>query len=107
MPTNFAITLREIGDIALYGHLQTKVATALGKSSCSVQECDSYIQQQSTIYDPSKHEKIFTRTVGTRTITEYTLPTYIRNAIDHPDSGRVFTRAELEISTALLIDLCT
>lgn len=92
--------------IELYGYLQTKVAIHLGKASCSVQECDNYIRSQTAIYDPSRHEKIFTRTTGTHVITEYTLPTYIRNAIDHPDSGRVFTKEELETSIALLIDLC-
>ena len=92
--------------IALYGYLQTKVASHLGKASCNIQECDNYIQQQTTLYDAPKHEKLFTRIVNGRTITEYTLPTYIRNAIDHPDSGRTFNRAELETSIELLIALC-
>lgn len=92
--------------IALYGYLQTKVANHLGKASCNIQECDSYIQQQTTLYDAAKHEKQFSRTVNGRTVTEYTLPTYIRNAIDHPDSGRSFTREELDTSIELLIALC-
>ena len=92
--------------IALYGYLQSKVAVALGKASCNLQECDNYIQQQTTIYDATKHEKQFSRTVNGHTITEYTLPTYIRNAIDHPDSGRSFTQEELETSIELLIALC-
>ena len=35
-----------------------------------------------------------------------TLPTYIRNAIDHPDSGNTFTDEELNISIELLVELC-
>ena len=33
--------------IELYGYLQQKVARSLGKLSCSVKECDTYITQQS------------------------------------------------------------
>ena len=32
--------------IELYGYLQQKVAVYLGKSTCSVKECDTYITQQ-------------------------------------------------------------
>ena len=38
--------------------------------------------------------------------TQYnTLPTYIRNAIDHPDSGNRFTDDELRRSIEFLIQL--
>lgn len=92
--------------IALYGYLQTKVATNLGKASCNIQECDDYIKQQTPLYNVAKHEKQFSRMVNGRSVTEYTLPTYIRNAIDHPDSGRSFSQTELETSIELLIALC-
>lgn len=35
-----------------------------------------------------------------------TLPTYIRNAIDHPDNGNIFTESELEKSIELLRKIC-
>lgn len=41
-------------------------------------------------------------------ITNYeTLPTYIRNAIDHPDPiNRPYTSYELQCSINLLIEIC-
>lgn len=41
--------------IELYGYLQQKVALSLGKSSCSVKECDTFITQQSQ-YIATLHE---------------------------------------------------
>jgi hypothetical protein len=39
-------------------------------------------------------------------VTNYeTLPTYIRNAIDHPNSGNTYTDEQLAISTELLRSL--
>ena len=43
--------------IELYGYLQQKVARSLGKFSCSVKECDTYITQQSE-YIVTLHEKL-------------------------------------------------
>lgn len=81
--------------IELYGWLQDK------ESKNSVKLCDDYIKSHS-LFDSSKHYKssIFGRT------TYETLPTYIRNAIHHPDSGSVYTEAEMRTSIELLIDLC-
>lgn len=42
--------------IELYRYLQQKVARSLGKLSCSVKECDTYITQQSE-YIVTLHEK--------------------------------------------------
>lgn len=43
----------------------------------------------------------------TPTNTNYeTLPTYVRNAIDHPDPAHRFTEQELRNSIELLIKLC-
>ncbi len=82
--------------IELYGYLQTKI----GKHH--IDECDSYIAQCSQ-YDRSMHEKIDNSYQNHR---YRTLPTYIRNAIDHPDSGRNYTEEELKTSIELLIELC-
>ncbi len=82
--------------IALYAYLQTKT----GKHSISA--CDQYIAQQPQ-YDDSKHEKIDNSYPGHN---YQTLPTYIRNAIDHPDNPRPYTDEELRTSIELLIKLC-
>lgn len=87
--------------IELYGYLQQKVALSLGKTSCTVKECDTYITQQNQ-YVVTLHEKISTH----NTTTYSTLTTYIRNAIDHPDPGRTFSKDELRRSIELLIQLC-
>lgn len=87
--------------IELYGYLQQKVAISLGKTTCSVKECDTYITQQNQ-YDISLHQK----TSSHNTTSYSTLTTYIRNAIDHPDPGRTFTLNELSRSIELLIKLC-
>lgn len=81
--------------IQLYGYLQSKT----GKSK--IKECDDYIVSCSS-YDTTKYAKL--SSYGT--IHYQTLPTYIRNAIDHPDSGNVFTSEELERSIQFLIALC-
>lgn len=87
--------------IELYGYLQQKVALSLGKASCSVKECDTYITQQPQ-YIVALHEK-----PSNHNTTLYSsLTTYIRNAIDHPDPSRTFTEDELRCSTQLLIELC-
>jgi predicted ATP-binding protein involved in virulence len=81
--------------IELYGWLQDK------KSKNTVKSCDEYIKAHS-LYDSSRHYK--SSTFG-RTTYE-TLPTYIRNAIHHPNSGNVFTEADMRASIELLIELC-
>jgi len=81
--------------IELYGWLQDKA------SRTSVKSCDDFIiaHQQ---YNPAIHAK--PSSFGT---TNYSsLPTYIRNAIHHPDSGNTFTPAEFRTSINLLIELC-
>lgn len=81
--------------IELYGYLQTKI----GKYN--ITDCDNYISQQPQ-YDSSKHYK----PDSFKQQNYKTLPTYIRNAIDHPDSGRTYTEEEFETSIDLLINLC-
>lgn len=92
--------------IELYGHLQNKIALLQGTSECSVKACDNYITQQ-TEYDVTKHYKSSSHVGRNGHTTVYdTLPTYIRNAIDHPDPSRTFTAEELRTSIELLIKLC-
>lgn len=81
--------------IELYGFLQTK-------SGCHrIEDCDEYIVQQPQ-YDAVKHQRL-----DSYHSSHYqTLPTYIRNAIDHPDSGRTYTEEDLKKSIILLIELC-
>lgn len=83
--------------IQLYGYLQNKTGT-----TSSVKNCDNYILSQSSLYNPSIHSKVSTH----GSVTYQTLPTYIRNAIDHPSSTNNYTYEELKCSTELLIELC-
>ncbi len=81
--------------IELYGYIQKK---ANRSSICS---CDSYIASHA-LYDPNVHSRqdMYGK-------NQYkTLPTYIRNAIDHPDSNRAFKEEELKTSIELLIAIC-
>lgn len=81
--------------IALYGRLQ--LMTQMHR----IADCDRYIVQHQD-YNATLHEKIDNTQYGNYT----TLPTYIRNAIDHPDSGRQYTQTELMNSIVLLRKLC-
>lgn len=82
--------------IQLYGYLQTK------ENKTTIKDCDDYIMQ-SPHYNPSIHAKASSNPYGTQYAT---LPTYIRNAIDHPNPGNTFTDQELKRSIELLIRLC-
>ena len=92
--------------IELYGYLQNKIALSYGIPECSVKACDMYIAKQPD-YETTKHYKPSFHTTAHRKITYDTLPTYIRNAIDHPDPTRTFTQQELRNSIELLIKLCS
>lgn len=81
--------------IELYGWLQDK------ESKPTVKSCDDYIANHS-LYDPSIHHK----PSNFNTTAYITLPTYIRNAIHHPDSGNIFTEDELRKSISLLQQMC-
>jgi predicted ATP-binding protein involved in virulence len=81
--------------IELYGWLQEK------KSKGSIKSCDDFIKIQPQ-YDSAIHSN--PSTFGSMTYS--TLPTYIRNAIHHPDSGNHFSEAQLRTSIKLLIELC-
>ena len=77
--------------IELYGYLQNKTG------NFTVKSCD----------DSALHAKASSFTSQRGQTTNYqTLPTYIRNLIDHPDPNRNYTQEELKRSTELLIELC-
>lgn len=87
--------------IELYSYLQSKAQAQ------SIKACDEYIEQQAGIYDRTKHERPSSFTNNSGHTTHYnTLPTFVRNAIDHPNTAMSYTQQDLEISTNLLIDLC-
>lgn len=85
--------------IELYGYLQHKNGLS------TVKDTDDFIKSSSE-YNTAKHQKPYIYTRNNGCVTTYdTLPTYIRNAIDHPD-GRTYTHEELVTSIKLLIELC-
>ena len=92
--------------IELYGYLQSKIAASTG-FGCTVKDCDEFIKQHLD-YDVNLHYKPshYTNPKNGHQINYETLPTYIRNAIDHPDSTGTFTGEELQISIELLMRLC-
>nr|MBR4281235.1 AAA family ATPase [Clostridia bacterium] len=81
--------------IELYGYLQNKTG------NLTVKNCDNYIAAHSD-YDATKHNKPYIH----GSTTYQTLPTYIRNAIDHPDAHYTYTENELRLSIELLVKLC-
>ena len=90
----FGITSEDY-HIALYGYLQD--LNGLER----IKDCDDYIKN---------HEEYNSTTDGKHykngAYEEFTLPTYIRNAIDHPDSGRAYTENDLKQSIDLLERIC-
>lgn len=87
--------------IELYGYLQNKTG------NFTVKSCDDYIIAQTAFFNPALHAKSSSFTNQRGQTTNYqTLPTYIRNLIDHPDPTRNYTQEELKYSIELLIELC-
>ena len=81
---------------ALYSVYQHQVGT-----ESSILETDNKIFE-SCFFDSNVHLKV--DTYGNRTYR--TLPTYIRNEIDHPNNNRTYSYSELIDSTELLRKLC-
>ena len=81
--------------IELYGWLQQK------KSKNTIKSCDDYIKNH-----PLYNSRLHSKNSSFGTITYFTISTFIRNAINHPDQNRTFTESELKISIELLIQLC-
>ena len=81
--------------IELYSHIQSLSGTT------TIKACDNFIKQQ-TQYDAFIHRKPYT--FGN--VTYETLPTYIRNCIDHPGTGYSYSDEELKKSIELMIEIC-
>lgn len=82
--------------IALYGAIQAKY------NKQKITDCDAFIEN-CACYDKGQHEKITTNPI---TMTQYkTLPTKVRNRIDHPDTAPAFTEEEMEESIKLMRDI--
>ena len=87
--------------IQLYGYLQAKEKK--GRPS----ECDTFIE--GTREYKSNMSKYSVAVLGLKVPpdrNDKTLPAYIRNAIDHPDAGRVYSEKQFRDSIELLIKLC-
>lgn len=85
--------------IALYAKYQSKI------NKEKITETDASIEAES-LYNPLLHEKISTFVYNGHTTTYHTLPTYIRNNIDHPNNGQPFTSDELKTSIDFLRCIC-
>lgn len=80
--------------IALYGTIQAKY------NKQSIIDCDTFIESCTPYYNRLQHEKI---TMHSNNRTQYkTLPTKVRNNIDHPDTAPAFTPEEMEESIKLM-----
>lgn len=83
--------------IALYGAIQAKY------NKPYIADCDSFIESCTPYYDPVRHERITTKS---KTGVQYkTLPTKVRNHIDHPSTAPAFTPAEMEESIKLMREI--
>ena len=78
--------------IALYGAIQSKY------NKHSIASCDQFIETQCAPYFMAEHRCV--TTYGGNTYN--TLPTKIRNHIDHPDNPYTFTEEELKTSIILM-----
>lgn len=86
--------------IELYGYLQNKTGNH------SIKSFDNYIAAHA-LYDAKIHAKQYDYTNDSGKTQSYrTLPTYIRNSIDHPDSIHSYTSEEFKTSIEFLIALC-
>ena len=80
--------------IELYGTLQNRFNLS------TVKDCDKFIKK-SKFYNQEIHYKKW----EFNTTTYETLPSYIRNSIDHPDANRKYNEDELRKSITLLQNL--
>ena len=81
--------------IQLYGYLQSLT------QKTRIKDCDTYIKNH-RLFNQNKHGRVS----GFNSVRYETLCTYVRNAIDHPDSGNAFSKEELKTSIEFLIELC-
>ena len=89
--------------IQLYGYLQTLTGND------RISDCDKYINNYINSHSNIDKNMYLKQSSYTdrrgNTINYYTLSTYIRNAIDHPDNGNQFTDEQLKESIELLIEI--
>ncbi|MBO6120174.1 MAG: AAA family ATPase [Lachnospiraceae bacterium] len=89
--------------IQLYGYLQTLIGND------RISDCDKYINNYINSHSNIDKNMYLKQSSYTdrrgNTINYYTLSTYIRNAIDHPDNGNKFTDKQLSASIELLIEI--
>lgn len=87
----------------LYGYVQENyVSDCNGNllSNASIKQTDEWLKNQGTTL---KH---YFKQISVHNIKEYdTLPTYIRNCIDHPDNNIIYTDVELSKSVKELIQV--
>lgn len=89
-------------------HIQLYSALQYREGKDTIKDCDDFIKMTPQyLADVAHYRKPSSYTnPKTRHIYNYeTLSTYIRNAIDHPDSGNTYTDEELRLSTELLREL--
>lgn len=82
--------------IALYGAIQAKY------NKQRIADCDTFIDG-CACYDKQQHESI---TTNPKSGTQYkTLPTKVRNGIDHPDTAPQYSEEEMKTSINLMRDI--
>lgn len=92
----FGVEKREY-HIQLFGALHNTLCNMKGSNvNNKIASIDQYIKGRKE-YNSEKHER-----EDTSYNHYYTLPVFIRNAIDHPDSERIVEDADLDISISLL-----
>lgn len=84
--------------IDLYGYLQNKFGLD------TIRKADNHIKK-SPLYQKTSHYKRYVKSGIPKNTIYQTLPTYIRNCIDHPDQ-RSYTNEEMRTSIELLEQLC-
>ena len=80
--------------IALYGAIQSKY------NKQTIADCDSFIESCVPFYNVGQHERITTNPNSGRQYK--TLPTKVRNSIDHPNTAAPFTLEEMAESIKLM-----
>lgn len=92
--------------IQLFGALHNKLQSITeSEVRDTIASIDSYIKNH-RLYDAARHEKEDkSHNHKQRPYHYYTLPVFIRNAIDHPDVKRKFSDDDLDVSIALLRDI--
>ena len=89
--------------IQLFGYLQSKF------NKERIRDCDNLILEKLNNKGEKYKDKYIVENLGLpidETHIDKTLPAYIRNAIDHPDSARKYEQKHLRDSIELLIELC-